>query len=263
MNPAILLRDAPFLFPAHHRGVGIVPPVVIQRFPDKAHPLPVAEGLEPESVVLKRCPRGFMMPDPVPVQESFPVNPGPGIDGEEKRLLLLPRAQRPAVERIVRRQPYGLLPYRSVRAGREQDIVGFHEVQVVFSRFPVQPLEHPRIGVVVRFQDADIFPPGRLDPDVHRAAVAGVFLVDEMKAGIPFRVFLHDAQRSVRGSVVQEDKLHVFQRLRRKAVQRCGEIALHVHDRHDHGNRRRCVPIRPLAGVIPPRTVSPLSVLHS
>lgn len=84
---------------------------------------------------------------------------------------------------------------------------------------------------IIRLEDADKFPFGALETEVHTVTVAGIFLIDDRDTRIFFSEALHDSERAVGGAVIDADNLEVAKSLADEARKRLSEILLDIVDR--------------------------------
>ena len=89
-------------------------------------------------------------------------------------------------------------------------------------------LEHGFRRDVIGFDDADIGATRDVEAAVHRVAVAGIGLGDDLDAGILVPIFIQDRRRCVGGSVVNADDLDIDEALLDDAVQALSQVLLNV-----------------------------------
>lgn len=93
----------------------------------------------------------------------------------------------------------------SLRVGAAAIIITLDDVGVALDGSLVHDAKSVRLDPIVGLEDADIFPLGVLEAEVHRIAIAGVFLINNRDTRIFLRKALHDGERAVGRAVIDTD----------------------------------------------------------
>ena len=126
--------------------------------------------------------------------------------------------------------------------------IALDQLAAVFACSPVKQFKHGRNDIIVRFDNPDVFAPGKTESLIHAVAITGILLVQDNDPGILCRIFRNDRRTGVGGTIVDADDFDLLQSLADDRIQTLAQIAFHIINRDQNGNSGTLRRFPPAAG---------------